>query len=159
MNEATRELVESFSNYFESYYNFPPLTSKVYSYLLLSCETEGTTFDELVEVFNASKSSISNSLNFLTQLKYVEYFTKIEKRKRLYRITPNATLIRLERIQDLLQIEKSISEKYRTFLLEKSNNPKDSKIIKSDIYIEHLDNTVTQLTNTIQKLKSVKENH
>lgn len=159
MDEATRELVESFSNYFESYYNFPPLTSKVYSYLLLSCETEGTTFDELVEVFNASKSSVSNSLNFLNQLKYVEYFTKIEHRKRLYRITPNAILIRLERIHDLIQIEKNISEKYRAFLLEKNNNPKDIKIINSDIYIEHLENTVTQLTNTIQKLKSVKENH
>lgn len=155
MDDIFKDLIESYANYFEAHHNFAPLTSKIYSYLFLDYKEEGITFDELVEVFNASKSSVSNSLTVLTQLRYIEYSTKIDQRKRLYRVAPNATLIRLEKIQHLLQLEKNLSERYRSFILDRSKNAEDHRIIKSDIYIDHLSNTVKQLAFTIQKLKAV----
>ena len=105
MNEDI-ELINDFSNYFEEVYKFPPLTSKIYSYLILDISKEGTTFDELVEVFNASKSSVSNSLNFLSQLDYVEHFTKIDTRKRFYRVASGSIMVRLKRFSNILQQEK-----------------------------------------------------
>src|SRR5690625_6473178 len=98
MNEDKLELINDFSNYFEEIYKFPPLTSKIYSYLILDISKEGTTFDELVEVFNASKSSVSNSLNFLSQLDYVEHFTKIDNRRRFYRVASGSIIVRLKRL-------------------------------------------------------------
>ncbi len=157
MDSRVKDLIESFSKYFETYHNFAPLTSKIYAYLLVENDSGGTSFDTLTEIFNASKSSVSNSLNVLTQLKYIEYYSKIDQRKRLYRIAPNATMIRLEKIHDLLILEKDLSEKFKRYLLDTNDDPQNIQIIKSNIYIEHLDSTVRQLADTIQKLNSLKD--
>ncbi len=159
MDETKKELIREFSAYFESSHNFPPLTSKVYAYLLLDCESIGVTFDELTEIFNASKSSISNSLNFLTQIKQIEYYTKIENRKRFYRTVPNNLILRLQNIQEMLSNEKRLSEKLRTYKLEIQNNQNDLNILKSDIYIEHLESVVKQLNSTIEKLNNLSKTH
>lgn len=159
MDETKKELIREFSAYFESSHNFPPLTSKVYAYLLLDCESIGVTFDELTEIFNASKSSISNSLNFLTQIKQIEYYTKIENRKRFYRTVPNNLILRLQNIQEMLSNEKRLSEKLRTYKLEIQNNQNDLNKLKSDIYIEHLESVVKQLNSTIEKLNNLSKTH
>lgn len=158
MNETQKELIGDFSCYFENAHNLPPLTSKIYSYLLLDCKREGITFDEFVEVFNASKSSVSNSLNFLTKLKYIEYFSKIDDRKRFYRVSSESVLMRLKKIRDMLALEKQLSEKLKCYKLEKLDDPNEISIRKSDIYIEHLDSAIAQLAKTITKLELITQN-
>ncbi|HRO09020.1 MAG TPA: hypothetical protein PK047_09140 [Saprospiraceae bacterium] len=134
MQLPDQELIEDFANYFETQHNFSPLTSKIYSYMLVGETPEGTTFDALVEVFKVSKSSVSNSLNFLTQLRYIEYYSKMDQRKRLYRIAQSATLIRLEKIHEILKLEKKLSERFLKFLVDKTANSDDLRIFKI-IYI------------------------
>jgi len=158
MDEDKRLLIRDFSNYFETTQKLPPLISKIYAYLLLDCEKKGVTFDELVETLNASKSSVSNSLNFLTQLKYIEYFTKLDERKRLYRIVPDNIIIRLQNIQEILNNEKELSRKLMDYKLKMNKNPEEPSIQKSIIYIEHLELAARQLTETINKLKSLNQN-
>lgn|SRR5690606_9630591 len=158
MKEDKKELIEDFSNYFENVYNFPPLTSKIYSYLLLDCKREGISFEEFTEVFHVSKSSVSNSLNVLTQLKYVENFTKIDERKRYYRLSPGNMLIRLQKIHDMLQLERKLTERLKCYKQEHFGKPDDLTIKKSTIYLDHLDNAISQLSQTIVKLKSVSQN-
>lgn len=158
MDETKRQLIRDFSTFIESTQNLPPMTSKIYSYLLLDCGRNGVTFDELVEIFNASKSSVSNSLNFLTQVKYIEYFTKIEDRKRFYRIVPDNLVIRLKNIRDMLSNERGLSSRLRDYKLEMGRDPKEMSILKSDIYIDHLEHAVNQLDKTIDKLKSLNQN-
>ena len=153
MDENKEKLIEGFSNYFEDIYHFPPLTSKIYSYLLMDCNRKGITFDEIVEVFNASKSSVSNSLTYLSQLKHVEYFTKIDSRKRFYRVSPESTLMRLKRINDNLREEKKLSEKYYAYLKDEIEDDKNSALIKSSIYINYLERAIEQLSETIEQLK------
>ena len=153
MDERKKELIEGFSNYFEDIYHFPPLTSKIYSFLLMDCKRKGVTFDEIVELFNASKSSVSNSLTYLGQLKHVEYFTKIDSRKRFYRVSPESILMRLKRINDNLREEKKLSEKYYSYLKGEIEDEENSTLIKSDIYINHLDRAIEQLSETIEQLK------
>lgn len=158
MDEDKRLLIRDFSNYFETTQKFPPLTSKIYSYLLLDCEKKGVTFDELVEVLNASKSSVSNSLNFLTQLKYIEYFTKLDERKRLYRIVPDNIVLRLQSIQEMLNNEKELTQRLMDYKLKRHKDPKEPSVLKAGIYIEHIELAVNQLTETINKLKSLNQN-
>lgn len=158
MDEKKLELLRDFSSYFESAYNFPPLTSKIYTYLLIEIEREGVNFDELVEVFNASKSSVSNSLNFLTQINYIEYFSKIDCRKRLYRVAPENMLIRLQKISMILEQEKQLTEKFKSYALDLKTNPTDLSIQKCDIYTDHLESAVKQLNKTIKKLENLTEN-
>lgn len=158
MDEDKKLLIRDFSNYFETTQKFPSLISKIYAYLLLDCEKKGVTFDELVEVLNASKSSVSNSLNFLTQLKYIEYFTKLDERKRLYRIVPDNIVLRLQSIQEMLNNEKELTRKLMEYKLKRHKDPEESSVLKSGIYIEHLELAVKQLADTINKLKSLNQN-
>jgi len=158
MDEQLKELIEDFSKYFETTYNFPPLTSKIYAYLMLDCKNNGVTFDELVEVLNASKSSVSNSLNFLTQLKHIEYFTKIDNRKRFYRISSENLLIRLRKIHDMLVHERQLVERLRNYRQETCEGYYENSILKSGIYLEHLNHSITQLSGTIEKLETFSSN-
>lgn len=155
MNETKKQLLKDLSAYFELSLNFPPLTSKVYAYILLDCGRKGVTFDELTATFKASKSSISNSLGFLTQIKEIEYFSKIEDRKRLYRIVPYNITLRLQKIQDMLTKEKNLARRIREYKLEITGKADDPGILKSNIYTEHLELAIEQLENTIEKLKSI----
>ena len=59
--EIYQELIEFYGTLF----NLPPLSAKIYAYLIFDFDKKGHTFDELLEVFCASKSSISSSINFL----------------------------------------------------------------------------------------------
>ncbi|MFA7687267.1 MAG: transcriptional regulator [Moheibacter sp.] len=158
MDDRLKELIEDFSKYFEDIYHFPPLTSKVYAYLMLDCNSSGVTFDELVEVLNASKSSVSTSLNFLTQLKHIEYYTKIDNRKRFYRISSENLLVRLKKILDMLSNEKYLVERLKTYRLETCEGLPENSILKSDIYLDHLTKSIGQLSQTIEKLESFHPN-
>ena len=156
MDEEKKKLIEEFSVFFETAYQFPPLISKIFVYLLVDIDQAGVTFDELVEAFNASKSSISNSLHYLTQLKYIDQTTKIDSRKRYYKLASNSLLLRLEQICETLEKEKSLSIKLKEYKRQQLKSKEHIQVKRSEIYIEHLDNAVLQLSKTITKLKSLK---
>jgi len=66
----------------------PPLSGRLFGALLLA-DPPYLTFAQLCETLSASKSSISNSLNFLMQdnASVVEYFTQPGDRKRYFKIS------------------------------------------------------------------------
>ncbi|MFA5620439.1 MAG: helix-turn-helix domain-containing protein [Weeksellaceae bacterium] len=155
MDKEKKDLLKEFSYYFETFHNIPPLTSKIYAYLLLDCQRKGTTFEELVEIFHASKSSISNGLNYLTQLRYVEYYTKIDDRKRLYRVTADNLILRLQNVYEMLELEKRFSEKMKSYKMKSIMDTNDPSILGSDIYIHHLENSLGLISETVKKLKEL----
>jgi len=67
------DLFCSFSAFLERTYSFPPLTAKLSAYMILESDEEGFTFEELLEIFNVSKSSLSNSINYLLSMKHIEF--------------------------------------------------------------------------------------
>src|SRR6056297_3505066 len=83
-SEQKKKLIEEAGIYFEKRHNLPPLAARIYSIMVLS-SLEGYTFEELMEITQASKSSVSTNLNLLQQLKFVEYYTKPGERKRYFR--------------------------------------------------------------------------
>ncbi|AJH16473.1 transcriptional regulator [Myroides profundi] len=114
---------------------------------------DGVTFDELVEKLNASKSSVSTSLNLLISNNQIEHFNKIDERKRYFRLNPNYMTLRLQIIRDVLEREHALCLKMRKFVEEgilKTDNCNN----KVELYIEHLSKSKNHLADTIEKLKS-----
>lgn len=152
-NEELIDFFQDFSSHHETMYNFPPLTSKIYTYIMCNNFREGVTFDEIVEKLNASKSSVSNSLNLLINNNQIEHFSKIDERRRFFRLNPEYLSIRLNVIRDTLEKEKSL-----TLRMQELKTKNGLELIKCTkrmhIYIEHLENATHSLTETIEKLKN-----
>ncbi|UVD78246.1 MULTISPECIES: transcriptional regulator [Myroides] len=114
---------------------------------------DGVTFDELVEKLNASKSSVSNSLNLLISNNQIEHFNKIDERKRFFRLNPNFMTTRLQLIRDLLEREHNLSLRLENFVTTGEINAQNCEM-KMKLYIDHLEKSKKHLTETIEKLKS-----
>ena len=78
--QVYQELVDFYGQLFD----MPPLSAKIYAYLAFDFERKGLCFDELVETFCASKSSISASINFLLNAELIKSLNKIDERKRYF---------------------------------------------------------------------------
>lgn len=150
------DLFQDFCAHHEVVYHFSPLTAQIYTYIMFNNNRDGVTFDELVERLNASKSSVSTSLNLLISNNQIEHFNKIDERKRFFRLNPNFITTRLELIKNMLDREQALTLKLRGFVDEgilKSSNC----TVKMKLYIEHLENSKIQLIKTIEKLKSTNQ--
>src|SRR5690606_33768165 len=97
-----------------------PLAARIYATLLIS-SNEGLTFDEIMDIVQASKSTVSNNLNILVQLNYVEYFTRPGNRKRYFKTSEFYVKNALEQYMALLNKELEIINRVDTY--NKENNP------------------------------------
>jgi len=150
------DLFQDFCAHHEVVYNFSPLTAQIYTYIMFNNNRDGVTFDELVERLNASKSSVSTSLNLLISNNQIEHFNKIDERKRFFRLNSNFITTRLELIKNMLDRESTLTLKLKGYVEEGLVNTNNCQA-KMKLYIEHLENSKIQLTNTIEKLKSTNQ--
>lgn len=148
------DLFQDYCSHHEIVYHFSPLTAQIYTYIMFNNNRDGITFDEIVEKLNASKSSVSTSLNLLTSNNQIEHFNKIDERKRFFRLNPNFIIIRLQSIKDLLNREQALSIKMLKYLKNENINMNNCQK-KIDIYITHLDGGKDHLRETIEQLKSI----
>lgn len=147
------DLFQDFCAHHELVYQLSPLTAQIYTYIMFNNNRDGVTFDELVERLNASKSSVSTSLNLLISNNQIEHFNKIDERKRFFRLNPNYMTLRLQIIRDVLEREHALSLRLVKFVDEgtlKANNCNK----KMELYIDHLEKGKNHMTETIEKLKS-----
>ena len=100
-----QKLIEEIGVHFEKVHNLAPLAARIYILMILS-PNDGHTFDEIIEITRASKSSVSTQLNLLLQTKKVEYFTKPGDRKRYFRAS--RTYLKNTLIEDLENIKEDI---------------------------------------------------
>ncbi len=80
--------VEKIGRYFEQL-TLPRMAGRIFGWLLIS-ETPQVSMGELVEVLQASKSSISSMTRLLIQIELVELVSLPGERRDYYRIAPNA---------------------------------------------------------------------
>ncbi len=153
--EIKTELIEELAAHHAEASKLPPLAAKIFAYILVNCNKEGYTFDELVETFNVSKSSVSNSLNLLVQYDFIGQYNKIGERKRRYKITPQHLTMRLKKIRSGLTQEKYLSEKLTQYRLNYIQNPSPMDLEKGKIYVNHLENSINRLTETIEKIEKL----
>lgn len=153
MKEEKAALIEEIGLHFESLYDIPPLASRIYATLILN-GNEGFSFEELTELMQASKSSVSTSINLLLQLGKITYYTKPGDRKRYFKKEANYLKMRLEKYIKIIDREIQIFDK--TFEYLKRSNPESyesGKDIKA-AYHNYLERSKSLMLETIPQLES-----
>jgi DNA-binding transcriptional regulator GbsR (MarR family) len=142
-----REIIEDNGKVFEKF-GLTPMQGRIVAYFTLSDPPE-KTFDELVNYFKASKSSISNSLNFLLQNKIIDYKTFASDRKRYFFITDSFFRVYFKKVLEIVGELKEYA--YRTVSMRSPEYPvANEKILK---WIENANRFQESLENTFDALK------
>jgi DNA-binding transcriptional regulator GbsR (MarR family) len=148
------EIFKCYSAHLEQVYKLPPLTAKLQTFMVLQSSDEGFTFEELLEVFKVSKSSLSNSINYLLSTNQIEYINKINSRKRYFRLNAEYLPEKLEYLFNQIKHEHAFSlriNKHR----EKLNRTFAEKNGLIDVYIEHLEKSQVLFEETLQKINKI----
>lgn len=144
------EIYQELIDFYGGIFSLSPLPAKIYSYLIFDFEKKGLTFDDLVEVFCASKSSISSSVNFLLNMGLIKTINKIDERKRYFIINSDFVKIRFEEIVSRMRREIKIVDKIQGF---REKTFPDSKLPnRFIIYKEMLERNCDNIENTLKKL-------
>jgi DNA-binding transcriptional regulator GbsR (MarR family) len=143
-----RETIEETGKVFEKF-GLTPMQGRIMSYFTVSDPPE-KTFDELVKYFKASKSSVSNSLNYLLQNKLIDYKTFPSDRKRYFFITDSFFRIYFRKVLENVAELKEYS--YRTVSMRTPEFPLASeKILK---WIENANKFQESLGGTLEEIEN-----
>ncbi|WP_194766186.1 GbsR/MarR family transcriptional regulator [Tamlana sp. I1] len=119
-------LVEKLGVHLESRDQLAPVAARILSYIILTGKS-GTTFEDLVHILCASKSTISTHLNHLLDLNKIEYFTKTGDRKKYFVINKDTVVQHVDKMisdwQELRELHLEIKN-YKEF--------KNNAIIEND---------------------------
>tara|TARA_R110002167_G_scaffold33327_5_gene107069 strand:+ start:573 stop:1073 length:501 start_codon:yes stop_codon:yes gene_type:complete len=150
-SDEKRKLIEEVGLHFETYKKLPPLAARIYAIMVLSSE-EGYSFEEIMQITQASKSSVSTNINLLQQLNYIEYYTKPGDRKRYFKGANSYLRSTLEGHLQSLEKELAVISKINTF--NKRQNPQKFIANRSIglIFQDYLISQRENLINTIEKI-------
>ena len=99
-------LVEKLGVHLENREQLAPVAARILSYIILTGKS-GTTFEDMVTILCASKSTISTHLNHLQDLNKIVYFTKTGDRKKYFVINKDMVLQHIdEMINDWNEIRE-----------------------------------------------------
>ncbi|MGF1559029.1 MAG: GbsR/MarR family transcriptional regulator [Flavobacteriaceae bacterium] len=151
--EEKRFLVEELGLFFESKYKLPPLSARLYALVVLS-SLEGYSFEELMQLTQASKSAVSTNLNLLVQLRFIAFYTKSGDRKRYFRSSGSYLNIMLKQHFDDVTSELKLVEKVICF--NKKNNPEkfEKKGAISSIFQRYLEVKLQNIQETLEKIEA-----
>jgi DNA-binding transcriptional regulator GbsR (MarR family) len=148
------ELIEELGIHFENLYHLPPLATRIHAALILNGD-KGFTFDEIIGFTDASKSSVSTSLNLLLKTDKIEYFTKSGDRKRYFRKKRDYLKARLNNYKALIDKEISIFEKTLVFLQESEPEAYKNHLCFTTVYTNYLKDSKQLLESTLLQLENV----
>ncbi|WP_019038538.1 GbsR/MarR family transcriptional regulator [Psychroflexus tropicus] len=151
-NNSIHRLQTDLSRHFESEHHFSPLAAKIYSLLILS-ETKHLTFEQLLEFTEASKSSVSNQLNYLIDEGRIDFDYIKDQRKRYFKTKEDYLNKTLESHLEKIEKEISILSKVIRF---KEDRDFDKTLV--DIFKNHLANEKRNLLKTIEQLNKKRHN-
>lgn len=145
-----RESIEETGKVFEKF-GLTPMQGRIVAYFTISDPPE-KTFDELVKFFRASKSSISNSLNYLLQSKIIDYKTFASDRKRYFFITDSFFRVYFGKV--LENVKELKGHAYRTVTMRSPEHPAVSeKILKwienANVFEDSLEEIISSFHNEI----------
>jgi DNA-binding transcriptional regulator GbsR (MarR family) len=146
--DMTRDLIEETGKVFEKF-SLTPMQGRIVAYFIKS-DTPEKTFDDLVKYFRASKSTISNSLNYLLQNKIIDYKTFSADRKRYFFITGSFFIVYFERVLD--NVRELKDHAFRTVSMRSPEYPDVSeKILRwienANLFQETLEKTLAEVKN------------
>ncbi len=146
-----QKLIEEIGVHFEKVHKLAPLAARIYVIMILS-PNDGHTFDEIIEITGASKSSVSTQLNLLMQTNKVEYFTKPGDRKRYFRASrtylKNNLLDQLDQVREDIRLVEKIQSFNAEFNAEKFKKTGGVAMLYKEYLIaqkQNLENTIEQM--------------
>jgi DNA-binding transcriptional regulator GbsR (MarR family) len=154
-----RDTIEESGKVFEKF-GLTPMQGKIMAYFTLSDPPE-KTFEELVNYFAASKSSVSNSLNYLLHNKIIDYKTFASDRKRYFYITDSFFCVYFKRILKNVRELKSFA--YKTVSVRTPELPDVSeKILKwienANVFETSMEITIASFNNENQEKRTLNQN-
>ena len=134
--------------FYGTLFNLPPLASKIYSYLIFDFEKIGITFDEFVEVFSASKSSVSTNIALLLNSQLIIDVNKMDERKRYFFANDDYKKIRFQKIVQKMQDELRLLDDLNQF--RKVEDKDYDK--KMEVYKSLLNKSISNIKESLNKL-------
>ena len=148
MIEIDKDLFCDMVEFYGEAFHLPPLAAKIYSYLIFDFDRNGVAFDEFVDIFAASKSSISSNLNLLLNLNIITDFNKIDERKRFFVMNEKYMKVRFEEIIVKMERELLILDKLKSF-----RNPTDENSLrKFAIYSNLFNKNIANIKDSLDQL-------
>ena len=146
--EIDKDLFCEMMKFYGETLNLPPLSAKIYAYLIFDFERKGICFEEFVEVFSASKSSVSSNLNLLLNADLIIDFNKINERKRFFTINENYIQIRFTTIINRMKREVSILDKLNDY----RNITDETVMQRFENYKSLLNKNIQNIEDTLHKI-------
>lgn len=147
-DKRVRETIEETGKVFEKF-GLTPMQGRIVAYFTVSDPPE-KSFDDLVNYFGASKSSISNSLNYLLQNKILDYKTYASDRKRYFYITDSFfTGYFTKVLENVIELKKCA---FNTVSMRTPDYPSASETILK--WIENANRFQETLENTLDAIKN-----
>lgn len=148
MVEIEKDLFCDMVKFYGNAFHLPPLAAKIYAYLIFDFDRKGVAFDEFVEVFSASKSSVSSNLNLLLNLNIISDFIRIDERKRFFVMNEKYMQIRFAEIITKMEDELLILNKLKDF----RNSNDEASLKKFEIYQNLFQNSISNIKNNLHQL-------
>lgn len=146
--EVDEKIFQDAVKFYGTVLNLPPLASKIYSYLIFDFDKVGITFDEFVEVFSASKSSVSTNLNLLISSELIIDVNKMDERKRYFFANDDYKKIRFEKIVQKMQDELKLLDDLKNF--RKTEHKEEDERI--EVYKALLNKNIINIQESLNKL-------
>lgn len=149
-DNRTRETIEDTGKILENF-GFTPMQGRIIACFTVSDPPE-KTFDELVKYFNASKSSVSNSLNYLLQNKIIDYKTIAADRKRYFYLTDSFFVVYFSKV--LANVGELKEYAYRIVSMRNPEFPEASENILK--WIENANRFQESIQSVLDSIKGEK---
>ena len=149
-------LVEKLGVHLEKREQLAPVAARILSYIILTGKT-GTTFEDMVKVLCASKSTISNHLNHLQDLNKIHYFTKTGDRKKYFVINTDIIMQHIDKMMhdwnEIRELHTEIKAYKETINTEKLENDEEKFDLNfhSD-YIKFIDGATSSMEELRTKI-------
>tara|TARA_R110002073_G_scaffold72537_1_gene177169 strand:+ start:144424 stop:144927 length:504 start_codon:yes stop_codon:yes gene_type:complete len=155
-------LVEKLGVHIENREQLAPVAARILAYIILTGK-KGTTFEDLVIILGASKSTISTHLNHLHDLKKIVYFTKTGDRKKYFIINKDMIVQHIDAMinewQEVKVLHLEIKKYKETINTQKTKNEEEKFDLNfHNDYIQFLDEASTSIEQLKIKLTDNKFN-
>ncbi|MEG3656352.1 transcriptional regulator [Arenibacter palladensis] len=153
-------LVEKLGVHLEGREQLAPVAARILAYIILTGK-KGSTFEDMVTILCASKSTISTHLNHLQDLNKIEYYTKTGDRKKYFIINKNTIIQHVDRMISHWNAERAIHLEIKAYKetqnkLKIENDEEKFDLSFHNDYVKFVDEATASVKELREKLISNK---
>ena len=154
MDKEKIALEEMMTELFRRLHHLSPMAARTLSVLAIEGSAEGLTFERLIKRLQASKNTLSTSINLLQDKELVYYETKENKRRKYFKSFPFDK--RFGEFLDLVRYEKDFTICFESYMKEQNQREyifPQERINKMDVFLDFLTQIEELTQDFLEKLK------